>query len=71
MKDLQTKKRKQMIREMSGRNEMPFGTAFLILIGTILLFIVIQLALERLDSWSLQTCEVYGDCAEVIKSINR
>ena len=71
MKDINTKQRKQMIKRMAGRDELNFLQAFIILVITLVLFTVIfPLAQRAMDIQSLQTCEVYGDCAEVIKHIN-
>lgn len=72
MKDLQTKQRKQMIKRMAGRDELNFLQAFIILVITLVLFTVIfPLAQGAIDRQSLHNCELYGDCAEVIKHINK
>lgn len=50
--------------------ELNFLEAFLILIGTITLFIFVQTMLEIRQESELITCELRGDCSEVIKHIN-
>lgn len=68
--DKNTKQKQKMIKEMAGRDELNFLEALLILIGTIALFIFVQTMLEIRQDSRLVTCELRGDCSEVIKHIN-
>ena len=71
MTDLQTKKRKKMIKRMAGREEMNFIQALLIIVGTVVAFIVMLNLLQRaVDIEALQTCEQNNNCSEIIREIN-
>ena len=68
MTDLQTKKRKKMIKDMRGLN---FIQALLIIVGTVVAFIVMLNLLQRaVDIEALQTCEQNNNCSEIIREIN-
>lgn len=71
MTDKNTKQRKQMIKKMSSRNAFNQIEAVLFIIYVIGIVILIQTMLEIRQESRLETCELRGDCAEIIREINK
>ena len=72
MKDLQTEERREMLKNINKPAEMNFVNAVLVLIISFAFLTIILPLLQRAaDIQSLPDCELHGDCAEIIKNINR
>lgn len=75
MKDLETKKRKKMLKEMRiPKRDLNFAQAFIAFLLIVFIGVtVIDIAftIEGIKAEKLATCELRGDCVEVIKNINQ
>ncbi len=72
MKDLQTEERREMLKNINKPEEINFVSAILVLIISFACFTILLPLLQRAaDIQSLPDCELHGDCAEIIKNINK